>query len=48
MNVSAARLGFYVVLSVLAVAAIAGGVALSRRADALADCQHAAWGAAAG
>ena len=48
MNLPAVRVGVYLLLSVLAVAAVAGGVALSRRADALAEREHACWGASAG
>ena len=47
MNRSGARVGMYLFLSMLAVAAIAGGLALSKRArtDAV---EHACWGASAG
>ena len=48
MNLPAARIGIYLLLSVIAVAAVAGGLAISRRADAVADREHAAWGASAG
>jgi hypothetical protein len=44
----AARLGIYLLLSFVAAAAVAGGVALSRRGDAKRDAEHAAWGASAG
>jgi len=48
MNAPATRIGFYLLLSVLAVAAVAGGVALSHRSERLADARHACWGASAG
>ena len=48
MNLPAARVGVYLLLSVLAVAAVAGGMALSRRANAITDCENACWGASAG
>jgi hypothetical protein len=48
MNLPVARVGMYLLLSVLAVAAVAGGMALSRRASADVDREHACWGASAG
>lgn len=54
MNLSVARTGAYLLLSLLAVAAVAGGFALSRRANADADAaaaaerEQACWGASAG
>ena len=48
MNLPAARFGIYLLLSILAVAAIAGGLARKSRADAIAEAAHATWGAAAG
>lgn len=43
-----ARVGVYLLLSVLAVAALAGGLALRRRPDPVAECELARWGASAG
>ena len=48
MNAPAARIGFYVLLSLIAVAAVAGGLTMSRRIGEIADAEHAAWGASAG
>ncbi|HYK53856.1 MAG TPA: hypothetical protein VEV38_10040 [Candidatus Eremiobacteraceae bacterium] len=50
MNLPAARIGLFVFLSVIAVAAVAGSVALSRsrRPDPVEDALHACWGASAG
>jgi len=49
MSLPVARVGVYLLLSVLAVAALAGGLALSRKTtDAVADCELARWGASAG
>jgi hypothetical protein len=48
MNLHTVRVGVYLLLSVAAVVAVAGGVALSRRADMVHDREHAAWGASAG
>lgn len=48
MNLPALRVGIYLLLSVAAVAVLAGGVALSRRADLVHEREHAAWGASAG
>jgi len=52
VNLPAARIGFFVVLSVIAVAAVASGVVLSRKSDpsesALEDARLACWGASAG
>jgi len=48
MSLPVVRVGFYVLLSVLAVAAVAGGLALSRRTDPVSEREHACWGASAG
>ncbi len=48
MNLPIARLGFYLLLSVIAVAAVAGGLARVRGADEVAQRKHACWGASAG
>jgi len=48
MSLPVARVGVYLLLSVLAVAAVAGGLALTRKANAIADREHACWGASAG
>ncbi len=47
MSPTAARLGICLFVSVLAVAAIAGSLALARRSPAR-DIEHACWGASAG
>ena len=43
-----AQLGFYVLLSAIAVAAVAGGVAASRRKEPLVDIGDSCWAASAG
>ena len=48
MSLPAARVGVYLLLSILAVAAVAGGLALSRRAGSIVELEHACWGASAG
>jgi hypothetical protein len=48
MSLPVARVGVYLLLSVIAVAAVAGGLALSRRAGVAAEREHACWGASAG
>jgi hypothetical protein len=48
MHLPAARVRLFLALSVLAVAAVAGGIALARRVDLVAELEHATWGAAAG
>jgi hypothetical protein len=48
MSLPVARIGVYVLLSIFAVAAVAGGLALRRRTDPVADCELARWGASAG
>jgi len=48
VNLPATRIGLFVFLSVIAVAAVAGGMALSRRPAPVEDALHAYWGASAG
>ena len=49
MNLPVARVGVYLLLSFLAVAAVAGSMALTRRTNAaVLEREHAAWGASAG
>lgn len=48
MSLPVARVSVYLLLSVLAVAAVAGGLALTRRAGEFAEREHACWGASAG
>jgi len=48
VNLPAARIGLFVFLSVIAVAAVAGSMALSRRPDPVEDALHACWGASVG
>ena len=45
MSLPVARVGVYLLLSVLAVA---GGLVLTRKANTIADREHACWGASAG
>ena len=48
MSLPVSRVGVYLLLSVIAVAAVAGGLALTRRAGAVAERELACWGASAG
>jgi len=43
-----ARIGFYLLLSAIAVAAVAGGVAASRRKTPVVDVGDSCWAASAG